>query len=140
MRRIAHYDYWSNTVRRSIIEDSRADILVYGMAKCDCDDCRAACNSAIAGWNSWHGYHVKTVPEGAKLLPAEEDVLASKETFLECYRLFYRHQSQLLAQPTGKRYLSIIRLPQSALTNLTPSTSYRICANRIRFIKSRSGL
>ena len=28
MRRVAHYDYWSNKVRRSIVEDSRADILV----------------------------------------------------------------------------------------------------------------
>jgi len=30
LRRIAHYDYWSNKVRRSILIDSRADLLVYG--------------------------------------------------------------------------------------------------------------
>jgi uncharacterized radical SAM protein YgiQ len=30
LRRIAHYDYWSNKVRRSILVDSRADLLVYG--------------------------------------------------------------------------------------------------------------
>jgi len=30
LRRIAHYDYWSNKVRRSILSDSRADLLVYG--------------------------------------------------------------------------------------------------------------
>lgn len=30
LRRFAHYDYWDNNVRRSIILDSRADILVYG--------------------------------------------------------------------------------------------------------------
>ena len=33
MRRIAHFDFWSNKVRRSVIEDSRADILVYGMGE-----------------------------------------------------------------------------------------------------------
>jgi uncharacterized radical SAM protein YgiQ len=33
MRRITHYDFWDNKVRRSIIEDSRADILVYGMGE-----------------------------------------------------------------------------------------------------------
>ena len=33
LRRIAHYDYWSNDVRRSILIDSRADLLVYGMAE-----------------------------------------------------------------------------------------------------------
>lgn len=30
LRRIAHYDYWSDTVRRSILPDSKADLLVYG--------------------------------------------------------------------------------------------------------------
>ena len=33
MRRIVHYDFWDDKVRRSIIEDSRADILVYGMGE-----------------------------------------------------------------------------------------------------------
>ena len=31
LRRFAHYDYWSDKVRRSILIDSRADILMYGM-------------------------------------------------------------------------------------------------------------
>lgn len=31
MRRLAHYDYWSDTVRRSILLDSKADLLVFGM-------------------------------------------------------------------------------------------------------------
>jgi uncharacterized radical SAM protein YgiQ len=33
LRRIAHYDYWSDTVRRSILLDSRADLLLYGNAE-----------------------------------------------------------------------------------------------------------
>ena len=33
LRRFAHYDYWSNNVRRSILVDSRADILTYGMGE-----------------------------------------------------------------------------------------------------------
>ncbi len=33
LRRFAHYDYWSGQVRRSILQDSRADILVYGMGE-----------------------------------------------------------------------------------------------------------
>ncbi len=32
-RRIAHYDYWSNSVRKSILFDAKADILVYGMGE-----------------------------------------------------------------------------------------------------------
>ena len=33
LRRFAHYDYWSDTVRQSILKDSQADILVYGMGE-----------------------------------------------------------------------------------------------------------
>jgi len=33
LRRIAHYDYWSDTVRRSVLPDSKADLLVYGNAE-----------------------------------------------------------------------------------------------------------
>ena len=33
LRRIAHYDYWSDTVRRSILLDAKADLLVFGMGE-----------------------------------------------------------------------------------------------------------
>ena len=33
MRRVAHYDYWSDSIRRSILFDARADALVYGMGE-----------------------------------------------------------------------------------------------------------
>ena len=33
LRRLAHYDYWSDTVRRSILLDSKADLLIYGMGE-----------------------------------------------------------------------------------------------------------
>ncbi len=34
LRRIAHYDYWSDKVRRSILMDTKADLLVFGMGEC----------------------------------------------------------------------------------------------------------
>jgi radical SAM superfamily enzyme YgiQ (UPF0313 family) len=33
LRRIAHYDYWSDQVRRSVLLDSKADLLVFGMGE-----------------------------------------------------------------------------------------------------------
>src|SRR5207302_1817649 len=33
LRRIAHYDYWSDTVRRSILLDAKADLLIFGMGE-----------------------------------------------------------------------------------------------------------
>lgn len=117
MRRIAHYDFWSNRVRRSILEDSRADIVVYGMGE------RAVVTIAerlsqgqtleqIPGTVTLS----RTPPEEAVALPAEEDVLNSPEAFLECYRLFYRHhQQQRLAQPTGKRF--VLHEPPAAISS-----------------------
>jgi uncharacterized radical SAM protein YgiQ len=51
LRRIAHYDYWSDKVRRSILLDSRADLLLYGNAE------RAIVDVAhrLAGGESIHG-------------------------------------------------------------------------------------
>ncbi len=106
MRRVAHYDFWSNKVRRSIIEDSRADILVYGMGEHAIVTIaeRLQCSGILQGIPGTVVIS-KDPPEEAKILPAEEDVIASKKTFGTFYRLFYRHQHQLLAQPCGKRYL-----------------------------------
>src|SRR5688572_31464266 len=33
LRRIAHYDYWSDSIRRSILLDAKADLLVFGMGE-----------------------------------------------------------------------------------------------------------
>jgi hypothetical protein len=43
LRRVAHYDYWSDKVKRSILLDSKADLVVYGMA-------RARSSRSPAGW------------------------------------------------------------------------------------------
>lgn len=118
MRRAAHYDFWSNKVRRSIIEDARADILVYGMGEQAIVTIAERLQqrrgmSALQGESIASG--LKNIPGTVLLsgdgppeayhLPAEEEVLNSKETFVEFYQEFYRHQHQILAQPTGKRYL-----------------------------------
>src|SRR3569832_2607911 len=50
LRRIAHYDYWSDTVRRSVLLDAKADLLVYGNAERQIVDIahRLAAGEAIA--------------------------------------------------------------------------------------------
>ncbi|MDR1950277.1 MAG: YgiQ family radical SAM protein [Spirochaetaceae bacterium] len=46
LRRFAHYDYWSDTVRRSVLLDSKADMLVYGMGE---GPLREVCRRLAAG-------------------------------------------------------------------------------------------
>lgn len=49
MRRLAHYDFWSDSLRRSILLDAKADILVYGMGETAIKEIaeRIACNQPI---------------------------------------------------------------------------------------------
>jgi uncharacterized radical SAM protein YgiQ len=139
MRRVAHYDFWSNTVRRSILEDSRADILLYGMGEHAIIkiarrlEQRALAPQAQTGafpcecvWDGIPGAVTLTrePPEGACRLPAEEDVLASQATFVEFYRQFYQHQRQNLAQPTGKRWL--VHTPPAELSTADLDAIYAL--------------
>lgn len=48
LRRLAHYDYWSNKVKRSILLDSGADLLLYGMGERSIVELADALNSGIA--------------------------------------------------------------------------------------------
>ncbi|MCK4760925.1 MAG: YgiQ family radical SAM protein [Candidatus Aminicenantes bacterium] len=106
MRRAAHYDFWSNKVRRSIIEDSRAAVLIYGMGEFQVQEIarRIASGEPPSGIPGTVIMN-KEAPADAELLPPEEEVIASKETFAEFYRRFYRGQQRVLAQPAGKRLL-----------------------------------
>ena len=47
LRRLAHYDYWSNKVKRSILLDSGADLLLYGMGERSVVEVADALNSGI---------------------------------------------------------------------------------------------
>jgi len=120
MRRIAHYDYWSNSVRRSILFDAKADILVYGMGekaileiadrlrrKQSTDDIRGAC-------------HIAAAPRSDYLeLPAYEQVTEDKKAFLHMFNMFYQNNDPAyasgLSQRHGERYL-IHNPPQPRLT------------------------
>ena len=120
LRRIAHYDYWSDKVRRSVLIDAKADILLYGnaeravvelahrMAKGvnanDCDDIRgvAVLKSAVPeGWAENHGDDVESADEGARLttgptvvrLPSYEQVITDRESYARASRVLHRESN-----------------------------------------------
>lgn len=110
LRRIAHYDYWSDSVRRSIIFDSKADILVHGMGErtvlelahklkngIDYKDNRGIC------------YIAKETNPDFIQLPDYETVKTDKLKFMEMFDIFYKNNDPLnakgLAQKHGDRYL-----------------------------------
>jgi len=76
LRRIAHYDYWSDKVRRSVLLDSRADILVFGNAERAIVDIahRLANGEAINTIRNLRGtgFVIKKIPEHKVVIDSSE--------------------------------------------------------------------
>ncbi|HOW57272.1 MAG TPA: YgiQ family radical SAM protein [Smithellaceae bacterium] len=120
LRRIAHYDYWSNSIRRSILFDAKADILVYGMGEKAileiADELRHGQNTE----NIRGSCHISAAPRSDFLeLPAYEQVTDDKAAFQQMFTTFYQNNEPAyargLSQRHGARFL-IHNPPQPRLT------------------------
>ncbi len=87
LRRIAHYDYWSNSIRRPVLFDSRADILVYGMGeKAILMIAEKIRNKETLVDIPNTSYISDFLPEGVGLeLDGYEDVMADKKKFIKSH-------------------------------------------------------
>lgn len=112
MRRLAHYDYWSDKVKKSILLDSKADILVYGMGE-------KAILEIAGGFSS--GKTLKELREirgtaytlgagesgpiaGAVSLPSFEETAVDRRKFLEAARLIYLETNPFNARKATQRH------------------------------------
>jgi len=105
LRRVAHYDFWSDSLRRSIILDAKADYLLYGMA----DMSVLALADALRDGLDPHGlrglvYASSEMPEGYLELPSYEEVCADKDRFIEMFHAFYVNNDPISAQGLAQRY------------------------------------
>jgi uncharacterized radical SAM protein YgiQ len=88
LRRFTHYDYWSDSLRRPILFDSRADILVYGYGEKQCLEIakRLDKNEDL---NGIEGTCIRSreLPKSFIELPSHEEVSKSKEKFCDMQNL-----------------------------------------------------
>lgn len=114
LRRFAHYDYWSDTVRRSILQDSKADVLVYGMGEKQIVELAKALDQERLSQSlpTIQGicYMSKELPSHTCVeCPSYEDVVASKEKFAEAFKIQFEEQDPFygvaVAQRHGERYM-----------------------------------
>ena len=110
LRRISHFDFWSNKIRRSILADAKADYLLYGMAEAGVTALARALKEErdprdIPGLC----YLSKDVPSGYLLLPSFEETAGDKKIFTQSFNIFYRNNdpktAQGLAQKQDTRWL-----------------------------------
>lgn len=125
LRRFAHYDYWDNKVRRSVLVDSKADLLIYGMGEKPIIE---VANLLNYGMSIGHMTNVRgTVylskdKENLKDLvevPSFEEVSSDKLAYAESFKLESYEQDAVrgktLVQKHGERYI-IQNPPQFPLT------------------------
>lgn len=101
LRRMAHYDYWSNAIRRSILVDSQADLLIYGMGERAILEIAADLQQGVevANIQDVHGtcYRVpnKDYAWDYIELPSFEAVRKDKKTFAEAFKIEYLEQDPI---------------------------------------------
>jgi uncharacterized radical SAM protein YgiQ len=127
LRRIAHYDYWSDTVKRSVLADSKADLLLYGNAEraivelahrlgrgtpiSEIRDLRGSAFMAPAGWtpsDAWQEASARRPEFDRSLtyvrLPDYETVKADKRAYATASRLFHLESNPANARALVQRH------------------------------------
>ena len=130
LRRISHYDYWSDTVRQPILLDAKADLLVYGMAERQLKEIIGRCKKGetIKAMHDVRGTIVavgksetdrldKGKNASLVMLPSFEEVKASKDSFLQMTRLFYERQHEAMVQKAGTRPIFVNPPPEPLTEN-----------------------
>lgn len=125
LRRLGHYDYWDDRVRRSILLDSRADILIYGMGERAIIEIAEALDSGIAakdiGWIRGTCVRGKLADadEEAMLLPSFEEIASDKRRYGDSFAMQYRNNDAIsgkqVIEPYGKENCVIQNPPQPPL-------------------------
>lgn len=111
LRRFAHYDYWDDKVRRSILLDSRADILVYGPGEPQVTEIAARIDRGeeLAGVAGTCVVRLD-LPPGFVELPSFEEVSADPEKFREAQNSFSNRRD--LAQSHAGRFVLQYEAPE----------------------------
>jgi len=118
LRRFAHYDYWSDKVRRSLLFDAKADLLVYGMGESAVREIAARLKSGtpvneltdIRG-TAYAARDASGCPYPKIQCPAYGDVRADKTAYARAAKLQTEEhdpvRGRALLQPTGDRLLIV---------------------------------
>lgn len=114
LRRLNHYDYWDNKVRRSILLDSKADLLLYGMGEkvivelADALDSGLDIKDVIYLRNSvWKTKDKDLLPSNSIFLPTYDEVLADKKTYVKSFQMQYKNTDAFTAKPLVETYQNV---------------------------------
>ena len=126
LRRTSHYDYWTNTVKRSILLDSKADLLMYGMGEHSLLEIAALLREGVPArqirgvrGTCWYTSKREEIPEDAIWLPSYQDISKNTEESRELFARSYHTQEmntdaingKVLVEPADTRF--VVQMPAS---------------------------
>lgn len=140
LRRFGHYDYWTDKVRRSVLLDSKANILIYGMGEKAVLEIAESLASGIdisdISWIPGTCTVSSELPKQeidrgeAMLLPSFEEIIESKETYAESFRMQYMNQDYISAKKLIEPYCEsryvIQNSPQAPLEGIELDDIYQL--------------
>ncbi len=127
LRRMSHYDYWDDKVRSSILMDSTADLLVYGMAENTIVEIADALKGDIpiseityirgTVWKT----KTKSHPDNAIILPSFAESKEDKKKYTESFLLQYRNTDAFTGLPLVETYGNVRIIQNKPAFALTQS-------------------
>ena len=125
LRRLAHYDYWSDKLKRSVLLDSQADILMYGMGERSVVELADALNAGMdvkdITWVDGTVFQCREVDEAVPkiVLPSYDALCRDKRKYAESFYLQYQNTdpftAKRLVEPYGDRFV-VQNPPQKPLS------------------------
>ena len=125
LRRLGHYDYWSDGMKRSILLDAQADLLMYGMGEKSIVEIADALNAGMdvkdITYIDGTVYKTRELDESLPtiLLPAFEEIQKNRRLYAQSFKTQYGNcdpfTAKRLAEPYGKEFV-VQNPPQKPLT------------------------
>ncbi|MDD2484575.1 MAG: YgiQ family radical SAM protein, partial [Eubacteriales bacterium] len=138
LRRLTHYDYWEDKLRRSILLDAKADLLVYGMGERASVEIAEALESGISiGDIRWIRGTAYSCPldelsndSDLIMLPSFEEVTSSKLKYAESFKKQYRNNDWIsgktLAEACDEKRAVVVNPPCEPLTGIELDDVYEL--------------
>ncbi|MBP1755033.1 MAG: Radical domain protein [Firmicutes bacterium] len=136
LRRLAHYDYWSDKVKRSILLDSQADIISYGMGEHSIVEIADALNSGIeikdVTFINGTVFKAKSLESvyDAVMLPSFTSILESKKEFARSFQIQYSntdpYSGKRLVEPYKDNEYIVQNPPSRPLTQAEMDRVYAL--------------
>ena len=126
LRRLAHYDYWSDRLKRSVLLDSQADLLIYGMGERAIVEAANALNDGMdirdVTYIDGTVFRTREAPDDlpAITLPSYPAMQADKSVYARSFYLQYQNtdpfSARRLIEPYSDREFVVQNPPQKPLT------------------------